>query len=150
MIKRLSAAFIAAIAACLSMQSAAVTRCESADGKVSYVEGACPAGSKAIRDVSPAAKPATDDQIKATQKASQEYKDAERLRIAREKQERKQMTASTAADKRAKAAAKKCETLAVRLKRAKEDEKSVTPKDAEKKKLKRTRLEEDYARQCKG
>jgi hypothetical protein len=150
MMKRTIAALLAVAALCTSASSIAATRCESADGKVSYVDGACPAGTKTVRDVSPAARPATDDQIKATQKASQEYKDAERMRIAREKQERKQMTATAAADKRAKASAKKCETLAVRIKRAKDDEKSVTPKDAETKKRKRTRLEEDYARQCKG
>jgi hypothetical protein len=129
---------------------AAPTRCESADGKVSYVDGACPSGTAAARAVIPAAQPAPQDQINATSKATQEYKDAERMRIAREKQERKQMTASMAAEKRANAATKRCKQLAVRVKRAKEDEKFVTPKDAEKKRLKRTRLEEDYAMHCKG
>jgi hypothetical protein len=143
-------ACIAVLLVAGSTVHAAPTRCESSDGAVTYVEGTCPAGANAVREVAPAAKPAADDQVKAVQKASQEYKDAERLRIAREKQERKQLAANIAADKRAKSAAKKCERLAVRLKRAKEDEKSVTPKDAEKKRLKRTRLEEDYAMQCAG
>ncbi|MFM2400037.1 MAG: hypothetical protein RL341_2194 [Pseudomonadota bacterium] len=127
----------------------AATRCEDAAGKVTYVEGACPAGTKSVREVGKPAAPAVTDQTTAVNRASQEYKDAERLRIAREKQENKQASANAAATKRANAQAKKCERLAVRVKRAKEDEKSVTPKDAEKKKLKRTRLEEDYAMQCK-
>jgi hypothetical protein len=128
----------------------AATRCENSSGQVTYVEGACPSGSKAVRDVGKPAVPPVSEQTTAVNRASQEYKDAERMRIAREKQERKQANASAAADKRAKAQAKKCQKLAVRVKRAKEDEKSVTPKDAEKKKLKRTRLEEDFAMQCKN
>jgi hypothetical protein len=127
----------------------AATRCEDAAGKVSYVEGSCPAGTKSVREVGKAATPAVSDQTTAVNRATQEYKDAERMRIAREKQENKQASANAAATKRDNAQAKKCERLAVRVKRAKEDEKSVTPKDAEKKKLRRTRLEEDYAMQCK-
>jgi hypothetical protein len=147
---RLYASVFGILLACTTLSSNAATRCEDAQGKVTYVEGACPSGTKPTRNVAPAPAPGSQEQIQATQKATQEYKDAERLRIAREKQERKQMTANAAADKRAKSTAKKCERLAVRIKRAKEDEKSVTPKDAEKKKLKRTRLEEDYAMQCKS
>jgi hypothetical protein len=127
----------------------AATRCEDAAGKVSYVEGACPSGTRSVREVGKPVTPPVADQTSAVNRATQEYKDAERLRIAREKQENKQANANAAAAKRDNAQAKKCERLAVRVKRAKEDEKSVTPKDAEKKKLKRTRLEEDYAMQCK-
>ncbi|MGL4574945.1 MAG: hypothetical protein ACRCV9_09165 [Burkholderiaceae bacterium] len=105
----------------------AATRCEDAAGKVTYVEGACPAGTKSVREVGKAAAPPVTEQTTAVNRASQEYKDAERLRIAREKQETKQANANAAAKKRDNAQAKKCERLAVRVKRAKEDEKSVTP-----------------------
>jgi hypothetical protein len=129
---------------------AAPTRCESADGKVSYVDGACPSGTTAARAVIPAAQPAPQDQINATSKATQEYKDAERMRIAREKQERKQMTANAAAEKRANAVTKRCKKLARLLKDAKEDELLITPKDAKTKRRNRAELEEDYAMHCKG
>jgi hypothetical protein len=129
---------------------AAPTRCESADGKVSYVDGACPSGTAAARAVIPAAQPAPQDQINATSKATQEYKDAERMRIAREKQERKQMTANAAAEKRANAVTKRCKKLARLLKDAKEDELLITPKDAKTKRRNRAELEEDYAMHCKG
>jgi Domain of unknown function (DUF4124) len=127
---------------------AAATRCEDSAGKVTYQEGACPEGTKAQRNVNAPAPPSDAERQTASQRATQDYKDSEKLRIAREKQENKQFVASTRADKRKEAKARSCSNLALRVKRAQEDEKSVTPKDAEKKKLKRLRLQEDYAREC--
>jgi hypothetical protein len=140
----------AVLLACAAMPGSATTRCEAADKTISYVQGSCPPGSTAMRRVDAAVSPAPEDQHKAIQQASQRYKDAERLRLAREKQETKQLNADIAASKRAQSNAQQCKRLAVRLKRAKEDERSVTPKDAEKKRIKRVRLEEDFAMQCKN
>jgi glycerol-3-phosphate dehydrogenase len=141
---------LAGLALLTGLPSHAATRCQHPDGSIIYVQGQCPPGSTTTRNVETAPTPSEQDQIKATQQASQQYKDAERLRLAREKKENKQLAADVAASKREQANTTKCERLAVRVKRAKEDEKSVTPKDAEKKRLKRTRLEEDFAMQCKN
>jgi hypothetical protein len=126
----------------------AATRCEDGSGGVTYVEGNCPQGTSAKRKVGAA--PMVEDAEKqtATQRATQEYKDAERLRIAREKCEAKVAASNGRAQRANSAKARACEGLAVRVKRAKENEKVVTPKTAEREKLKRVRLEEDYARQC--
>jgi Domain of unknown function (DUF4124) len=127
---------------------AAATRCEDSTGNVTYQEGACPEGTKAQRKVNAPATPSDAERQTAGQRATQDYKDGEKLRIAREKQEAKQTFANQRASRRDEAKARKCGNLSLRIKRAQEDEKSVTPKDAEKKKLKRLRLQEDYAREC--
>jgi hypothetical protein len=72
-----------------------VQRCEAADGKVTYANGPCPSGTRAVRTLPPADTPSAANQQAAQQRAKQDAgrvaaierdKKAEETRIAREQE----------------------------------------------------------------
>ncbi|HET7772267.1 MAG TPA: hypothetical protein VFK82_00415, partial [Burkholderiaceae bacterium] len=82
---------------------AALTRCEDAAGKVTYVQGECPGGTRAVREVSTSPAASSAEQRQAQQQAGAEARSAAQLRSERERKER----AEAAAERRAQAAATK-------------------------------------------
>jgi Domain of unknown function (DUF4124) len=50
----------------------AITRCEGADGRVSYSNAECPPGTRAVRPVAPAAQPSEQAQKEARERAQRE------------------------------------------------------------------------------
>jgi hypothetical protein len=94
MSRRLLIAALLALAAPAAAQD--VQRCQGADGKVSYANGACSPGSAAVRTLPPAGAPSAADQMAARQRAQQEARSAAALdrdrraeeeRVARERQQ---------------------------------------------------------------
>lgn len=63
---------------------AAITRCEGADGRVSYSNAECPPGTRAVRPVAPAAQPSEQSQLEARERAQREQDQARALAAQRE------------------------------------------------------------------
>jgi hypothetical protein len=127
----------------------AATRCEDPAGKVSYVEGTCPAGTQAVREVSaPVPAPTKVEQSAALQRSREEQKQAEKLRKEREVQEKSAaLQQARAADAAAKKQ-RKCDLLGVRLKRAEEDVRTSDQRTLAMKQKHAKRRAEDYAMEC--
>ena len=62
----------------------AITRCEGADGRVSYSNAECPPGTRAVRPVAPAAQPSEQAQMEARERAQREQDQARALAAQRE------------------------------------------------------------------
>jgi predicted ribosome quality control (RQC) complex YloA/Tae2 family protein len=129
---RLLFAGLALIPAAVSAQ--AIQRCESKDGRVTYSNTTCPAGTAPVRKVNTEPPISVDDRKAAQERARTEgaaAQQAEKERTQREARERKQ------ADERAKAEAKareRCENARRSLERsaAARAELNTRPSTAEK------------------
>ena len=86
---------------CGASQAQTIQRCEGPDGRVTYSNGACPSGTRAVREVdtSPAVSPA--DQKAARDRAQRDAKsmnDIERARTAEEKAQQRLLDKARAKD----------------------------------------------------
>jgi hypothetical protein len=131
----------------------AATRCEDAAGKVNYVEGACPSGTRSVREVGKPVTPPVADQTSAVNRATQEYKDAERMRIAREKQEKldaKALKARASAQKKADDRKRSCTKLQNRIKEVTDDISYMGPgKKRDRLGARLKEMKADYEAKCK-
>lgn len=127
----------------------AATRCEDAAGKVTYVDGLCPTGSKSTRQVSAAPIPHPREQAAAIERASTESKQLEKLRVAQEKEEKKNGIAKVRADKTVATKKAACDRKLTSVKRAQKKAAEATGKTANSKKQRASLLQEDYEADCK-
>lgn len=117
---RLLAAVLLALAA-LPAMAHDVQRCESADGKVSYANGACPVGTSAVRTLPPAGSPSAADRQAAQQRAQQEARQAaalDRARLAEEQRAARDQEKQLAAAQKLES---HCRRLRTDLRYAQED-----------------------------
>ena len=117
-------------------QAQPIQRCEGPDGRVTYSNGACPSGTRAVREVdtSPAVSPA--DQKAARDRAQRDAKsmnDIERARTADEKAQQRLLD-------KAKAKDEQCNKLRLRAELARDE------LDAEKLSDRRPPLQRKYER----
>jgi hypothetical protein len=145
----LAAALFLTIVLLLTDSAVAQTvRCESADGKVTYANVACPADSKAVRTLPPADPPApadaraARDRIKADQ---QKVQNLDRQRQAEEEQrERARAAEAKKKDKRDLA----CRKLAKQVSDAEEDLGRAALNRRESAEVRVQRLRTQYAAEC--
>lgn len=98
-----------------------VQRCETADGKISYANGPCPPGTRAVRTLPPANAPSAADRQAAQQRAKQ---DAGKLAVIERDQKAQEARAAREQERAENATKKKeahCRRLATRLRHAQED-----------------------------
>jgi hypothetical protein len=127
---------------------AQATRCEAPDGKITYVNGGCPAGTRAAKSVG-AAPPASDADRKAAEaRAAADRKQAEALskqqRAADEKLA-KERAAQAARDKKQ---TQECAKLELKRRHAQEDYDRAPPKSKDSAQVKLRRAGEAYAAMC--
>jgi hypothetical protein len=80
-LSRLLLAGLALASATGVFAQAAITRCEGADGRISYSDAECPPGTRAVRPVAPATQPSEQAQKEARERVQRE-KDAARALAA--------------------------------------------------------------------
>ncbi len=127
----------------------AATRCEDAAGNVTYMQGSCPTGSKSTRQVSAAPLLDPREKAAATQRASADSKQLEKLRVAEEKEEKKNSIAKARADKAVATKKAACDRKLTSVKRAQKKAAEATGKTANSKKQRASLLQEDYEADCK-
>ena len=127
----------------------AATRCEDAAGNVTYMQGSCPTGSKSTRQVSAAPLLDPREKAAATQRASADSKQLEKLRVAEEKEEKKNSIAKARADKAVATKKAACDRKLTSVKRAQKKAAEATGKTANSKKQRASLLQEDYETNCK-
>lgn len=117
---RLLPALLTALAALPAMADD-VQRCESADGKVTYANSACPPGTTAVRTLPPAGSPSAAERKAAQQRAQQEVRQTaalDRARLAEEQRAARDQERRLAA---ASKLASHCRRLQTNLRYAQED-----------------------------
>jgi hypothetical protein len=62
----------------------AIQRCEGADGRVAYAEGACPPGTRAVRAIAAPARPSAEAQKEARERAQRDREVAQALAAQRQ------------------------------------------------------------------
>jgi len=82
--------FAAAVLAAQSAVAQELQRCEGPDGKVSYAQGPCPDGTRAVRSLPPVEPPSSADKKAAQQRAQQDVRNAAALDRARKAEEERQ------------------------------------------------------------
>lgn len=147
------AAVLAAALAATALQAQEVQRCEAADGRVTYSNAACPAGSRPVRSVNTSPPVQLDEQRAAQARAKKEIATADKLereRAAAQAQQerlaaqRKKETAKTASGcERAKR-----ELTVARNSRAALDQRAFTVPQVDKAEREITRREQAVAKAC--
>ncbi len=129
---------------------AALTRCEDTAGKVTYMQGECPGGTRAVREVSTSPAASSAEQRQAQQQSAAEARSAAQLKTEREKKER----AEAAAERRAQAAASKrqqqCTKLKLHAQRLADQAQRATPAKQAQARQKAQRAADDYAARCQA
>ena len=138
----------AALATMAAPGLAAPTRCEDSAGRVTYVDAACPAGTRAVRAVSTAPAVAEPDQKNAQQRAAAESKEARRLQGDREKKERADAAEQRKAQQAAATRSKHCAKLKLHAQRTAETAAKAPPAKADAARRKAQRAADDYALAC--
>lgn len=116
-------ALLAAALASLSPGIAAqdMQRCEAPDGRVTYAQGACPPGTKAVRALPPASAPSPTDRRAAEQRAQQDARNAAALERRRKAEEERQARADEQALAKAKKQEAHCRRLESRFRLAQQE-----------------------------
>jgi hypothetical protein len=145
-----AAAIAAALLGSLTTSAVAqdVQRCEAPDGKVSYANGPCPAGSRPVRTLPPAAKSNAADQQAAQQRSRQ---DASKLAIIEGKRKAEDLRAAREQEQARNKAKKEethCRRLETRVRHAREDFAVATLKKRPEAQRRLKRAEELYAEDC--
>ena len=144
-----------AFAAVAEAQSGVVQRCESKDGRVTYSNTACPAGTTPVRRVNTEPPISVDDSKAAQDRARKEAAAARQIdkeQGQQEARERKQ------ADERAKADAKakeRCESARRELERSRASRSELNARPSVPEKIDKAdseikRRESDVSRECGG
>jgi hypothetical protein len=127
---------------------AALTRCEDGAGKVTYVQGECPTGLKAVREVNTSPAASTDEQRAAQQRAVAEARSANQLQAQREKKERADAAEQRKAQQAAAHRSKHCAKLKLHAQRTSEQAAKATPAKQEAARRRAQRAADDYAAAC--
>lgn len=117
----------AALAAFLALTGASnataqpVQRCETPEGKVTYSNSQCPAGTEPVRSIEPDAGPTAADQKAARERAQQRSRELDKLERQRQKEEEKAARDRTAAEARERKQDAECRRLEARVRAAKDE-----------------------------
>jgi hypothetical protein len=115
----LSATLIAQFA--VGAHGQTVRRCEGGDGKITYANTDCPAGTKAARELTPAdSGPSPSDQKAARERAQKEAQELARINAEKKKAELQAAREQAARDKKAQAKERECRKLEQQARDAKE------------------------------
>ncbi|MBK9246172.1 MAG: DUF4124 domain-containing protein [Burkholderiales bacterium] len=117
------ALLVAALLASASWSSLAqeVRRCEGADGRVSYADGACPPGTAAVRTLPPAAVPNDGERAAAQRRAEQDLRQIAQIERARQADEERAARQQQQSLAQARKLENHCRRLQTRLDAAKEE-----------------------------
>jgi hypothetical protein len=154
MVVKLAAVFAAALAAA-AVQAQEVQRCEGADGRVTYSNAACPAGSRPVRSVNTSPPVQVDEQRAAQARAKKEIATADKLERERAAGQTKQERLDAQRKKEAAKVAVGCERakreLAVaRKSREALDQRAFTVPQVDKAEQEIARREQAVAKDCAG
>jgi len=144
---RVLPALLVALAAVPAMAND-VQRCEGADGKVSYADGACPPGTTAVRTLPPVGTPSAADQQAARQRAQQEVLQAaalDRVRLAEEQRAAREHARQLAAARKTES---HCRRLQTSLRYAQEDLAGARPQRRVEAQRRVARAEDLYREDC--
>lgn len=152
MVVKVAAVFAAALAAA-AVQAQEVQRCEGADGRVTYSNSVCPAGSRQVRSVNTAPPVQVDEQRAAQARAKKEIAGAEKLEREQEAEQARQERLAAQRNKQAAKTASGCERakreLAVaRKSREALDQRAFTVPQVDKAEREVTRREQAVAKAC--
>ena len=121
------AALAAAVAFCApSALAQKVERCESAEGKVTYSNTTCPAGTQAIRNIEPDPGPTAADQKAARERAQQHSRELDKLERQRQKEEEKAARQRASADAKQAKRDAECSKLDARVNAARAEYETAT------------------------
>jgi hypothetical protein len=127
---------------------AALTRCEDGAGKVTYVQGECPSGLKAVREVTTSPAASSEEQRQAQQLAAKEVRAADQLQVQRAKKERADAAEQRKAQQAAAQRSKHCAKLKLHAQRTSEQVARATPAKQEAARRRAQRAADDYAAAC--
>lgn len=125
-----------------------VQRCESPDGKVTYANGPCPAGTRAVRTLPPPDAPSAADQQAAQQRARQDASKATAIERDRKAEETRIAREQERAENEAKKLAAQCRRLESRLQEAQKELAGATSNKRAEAQRRVTRAEALYAEDC--
>jgi hypothetical protein len=125
-----------------------VQRCQGADGKVSYANGACPHGTTAVRTLPPAGAPSAADQMAARQRAQQDLRSAAALDRARKADEERADRERQQAMAKAQKLQTQCRRLLTSLLHAQEDLAAARPQKRTEAQRRLARAEDLYRDDC--
>jgi hypothetical protein len=129
---------------------AQTVRCESADGKVTYANVACPEGSRAVRTLPPAHPPSTADTNAARERLKADQQQLQKLDQQRKAEEAQRERERTAEAKRKDKRDLECRKLARQVSDAEEDLSRAALNRRESAEAKAQRLRTQYAAECGG
>lgn len=109
-----------ASAAALAQSGAALQRCESPDGKVTYANVACPDGTRAVRAVPPAAAPSAEDARAARERLKADQQQVQKIDKARAAEDAQLQRERAAQARQAADRERACRKLAARVTQAEE------------------------------
>lgn len=127
---------------------AQAVRCESPDGKVTYAQNDCPAGTQPVRALGGSGKPTLDDQRAAKARARADAKALDRIERDAKAEDARVVKAQRTDRVRAEARARSCKRLALRVKQAKEDAGTVPLNRQSDAKRRLKKAEENYELEC--
>jgi len=143
------AALIAAASLCAPAATAqSVERCESAEGKVTYSNSTCPAGTQPVRKIEPEPSPTATDQKAARDRAQQHSRELDKLERQRQKEEEKVARERAAAEAKQSKRDAECRKLDARVRVAREEFETATLQRRQQADHK-LRLAEDQAAACR-
>jgi hypothetical protein len=116
------AAFLAAGSLCAGAAMAqSVQRCESPEGKVTYSNSPCPAGTESKRKIEPDAGPSPADQKAARERAQQHSRELDKLERQRQKDDDNAARERATAEARQRKQDAECRKLEARVRAAKDE-----------------------------
>lgn len=121
------AALVAAASLCAPAALAQkVERCEAPDGKVTYSNTDCPAGTQPVRKIEPDPGPTPADQKAARERAQQRSRELDKLERQRQKEEDKAARERAAAEAKQAKHDTECRKLEARVKTARAEFETAT------------------------
>jgi hypothetical protein len=125
-----------------------VQRCETPEGKVTYSNTTCPAGTETVRKIEGDPAPNAADQKAARERAQQHSRELDKLERQRQKEEEKAARERAAADAKQAKRDAECRKLEARVRAAREEFETATlaRRQAMDRKL---RLAEEQAAGCR-
>jgi hypothetical protein len=125
-----------------------VQRCQGAEGKVSYANGACPPGTAAVRTLPPAGTPSPAEQKAAQQRAQQDVRRAAALDRARKAEEDRAARERQQRSAEARKQEAHCRRLQTGLRHAQEDLADARPHKRIEARRRVARAEDLYREDC--
>ncbi len=132
----------------LSAAAQSVQRCESADGRISYVDGPCPTGTTAVRTVTSPNTPTAADRRAAQERARNDVKQVSAAERQRQAEEARAARDAEKAQAKAKKQESHCRRLQTRLRHAQEDLANATLAKRTEAQRRVKRAEELHAEDC--